>query len=343
MRTLILDLADYRMTTSFSETDRNSALAILATAAKNESLSESAIENIRVWLTQPRYAASAPEVLDRLRCESWTELEQAFWTVIPFGTAGRRGRMHPFGSNAINAATIGETAQGLANYVLTWKGAAAKGTFGTPSCMIAYDTRHRSRGFAELCAEIMVAAGFHVYFLHGVRSTPALSTGVRSMQVDCGIMITASHNPPTDNAIKIFWGSGGQVRPPHDRGIILAAEAVQTIERAVFSEAVDAGQIEYCQDEVDQIYRDAVLRVAFPQAAEVCDLRILYSPLHGVGHTSVLPILAAAGFSSVEVFAPQAEPNGDFPNVPDQIANPENPEIFYDIASQLDLSRFDSF
>ena len=104
----------------------------------------------------------------------WQKLDDVFWTVIPFGTGGRRGAMYPIGTNAINDRTMGESVQGLADYVR-----AQHPSHGSLSCAVAYDTRHRSRHFAELCAEVMVAAGFRVYFLDGFRSTPELSFAVR--------------------------------------------------------------------------------------------------------------------------------------------------------------------
>ncbi len=118
------------------------------------------------------------------------------------------GRMYAFGSNAINERTIGESAQGLAIYILE-----SLPSGKTLRCAIAYDTRHRSREFAELCASIMVANGFEVYFLDDYRAKPQLSSPCAEKQCDCGIMVTASHNPPSDNAVKVYWSTGGQVLP----------------------------------------------------------------------------------------------------------------------------------
>ena len=165
-------------------------------------ISDTAAKNISAWLTEPRYAEYASQVAEHITAGHWQQLDDVFWTVIPFGTGGRRGRMYPIGSNAINDRTMGESAQGLADYVKT-----ERPTGDALACAIAYDTRHRSRHFAELCAEIMVAAGFEVYFLDGVRSTPELSSTVRHFRCSCGIMITASHNPPSDNAIKAYWSA----------------------------------------------------------------------------------------------------------------------------------------
>ena len=127
-------------------------------ATKLGKISPSAAENLRVWLTEPRYAEYLDQVKSHIEQEKWQILDDVFWTVIPFGTGGRRGRMYPIGSNAINDRTVGESAQGLATYTIS-QNMEANGA-GELSCGIAYDTRHNSRHFDELCASIMVANGF---------------------------------------------------------------------------------------------------------------------------------------------------------------------------------------
>ncbi len=171
----------------------------------------------------------------------------------------------------------------------------------------------------------MAAAGFQVYFLDGYRSTPELSFAVRYKRCDCGIIITASHNPPSDNAVKVYWSSGGQLLPPHDEECIDCVQRVAWIEKLPFAEGVRSGKIVYCQEEVDAAFVAAVLKQSVPGPR---DLKIIYSPLHGVGQSAVCPVLAAAGFRDVEVFGPHAAPDGDFPNVPKHVANPENAAVF---------------
>jgi phosphoglucomutase/phosphomannomutase len=234
--------------------------------------------------------------------------------------------MCSIGSNAINDRTIGESAQGLADYVKS-QHVNEKHL----ACAIAYDTRHKSRHFAELCAGIMAAAGYTVYFLDGYRSTPELSFAVRYKKCHCGIMVTASHNPPCDNAVKVYWSNGGQVLPPHDAGIIKQVMECDAIVRMPFDEAVKAGKVVSCQDEVDAAFIVAVKSQALPGPR---DLRIIYSPLHGVGASAVMPALVGDGFTDVEVFGPHAQPDGDFPNVPGHVANPENPAVFESIITR---------
>lgn len=288
-------------------------------------LTPGAVDHIRLWLTDERYAAYRAQVIEHVDRGRWAELDDAFWTVIPFGTGGRRGKMYPIGSNAINDVTIGESAQGLAEYVREQASAGGTKSGKALSCAIAYDTRHGSRHFAELCSEVMVASGFRVCFLDGCRSTPELSFAVRLKGCACGIMVTASHNPPSDNAVKAYWSTGGQLLPPHDRGVIDRVMNAGPIRRVPFAQALAAGQIELCQQEVDAAYIANVRAVDLPGPRQ---LKIVYSPMHGVGATSVCPVLAAAGFNDVEVYAPHAAPDGDFPNVPDHVANPENPRTF---------------
>lgn len=303
--------------------DSSKTLAALEQAVSEKLLTESALENIRLWLTAPQYVKYVPTIEKLVADGEWKALDDAFWTVIPFGTGGRRGRMFPVGTNAINDVTIGESAQGLATYVLDFL--KSTGASHRPSCAIAYDTRHRSRDFAELCAGIMVANGFKVWFLDGYRSTPEMSFMVRYKKCDCGIMVTASHNPPSDNAVKVYWSTGGQVLPPHDAAIIQNVMTLHEVKTSDFAQALAAGDVEYCQDEVDKAFIDAVLAVSVDGPR---DLNVIYSPLHGVGTSCVLPALAGAGFKNVQLFGPHAEPSGDFPNVPNHVSNPENPAVF---------------
>src|SRR4029077_20426644 len=134
----------------------------------------------------------------------------------------------------------------------------------------------------------MTAAGFTVYFLQGHRSTPELSFLVRYKKCSCGIMVTASHNPPSDNAVKVYWSTGGQIVPPHDEGIIKRVMSVQEIRRADFEEGIKSGKIGRCQDEVGGEDLDAVLSQSTPGPRK---LKVIYSPLHGVGATAAVPAL----------------------------------------------------
>ncbi|PHS02979.1 MAG: phosphomannomutase [Blastopirellula sp.] len=307
------------MSDAATQFDLDATLEKISIANTAGKVTDSAVENIKIWLTEPRYARYASQIAEHVESEKWQALDDAFWTIIPFGTGGRRGRMYPFGSNAINERTIGESAQGLATYV-------KESVSGELSCAIAYDTRHRSREFAELCACIMVSQGFTVYFLDDYRSTPELSFAVRYKKCSCGIMVTASHNPPSDNAVKVYWSTGGQVMPPHDKAIIDRVMNTDQLTIDVeFDAAVADGKVQICTQEVDAAFLG---EVKAQQLGGPRDLKIIYSPLHGVGASGVVPALAGDGFQDVEVFGPHAELSGDFPNVPGHVSNPENVKVF---------------
>lgn len=322
-----------------SDTDNTAASAVMTAlsrvekAAQDKLITPGAVVNIRSWLTEDRYQKYRDRVLQHIQDEQWQKLDDVFWTIIPFGTGGRRGRMYEIGSNAINDRTIGESAQGLADYVVKYHGGTK-----SLSCAIAYDTRHKSRHFTELCAEVMVAAGIKVYLLDDYRATPQLSFAVRYLGCDCGIMVTASHNPPSDNAVKVYWSSGAQVLPPHDKAIIQGVMNCQEIKRANFKEALADGMIEIVTDRIDAAFVDAAAACGFPGPR---DCKILYSPLHGVGEFAVMPLMLRDGFDNVTVYEPHREPNGDFPNVPGHVSNPENAKVFEEPIKQARAEGFD--
>ena len=138
-------------------------------------------------------------------------------------------------------------------------------------------------------------------------------------------MVTASHNPPSDNAVKVYWSSGAQILPPHDKAIIERVMNCQQIKVTPFDEALADGRVEIVTEEVDQAYFEAAAACAFDGPR---DVKVLYTPLHGVGAAAVVPLANKVGFTDIEVYGPHAEPNGDFPNVPGHVSNPENSAIF---------------
>ena len=283
-------------------------------------LSSSAAANIKRWLTETPFRIYRDKLVGDLAEGRWKQLDDAFYAVLEFGTGGRRGRMYPIGTNVLNHRTIAESARGLADYLIQ-----RKGTDAALSCVVARDPRHNSPEFAELCARVLAAAGFKVFLFEGHRSTPLLSFAVRHLKCDAGIMITASHNAPSDNGFKCYANTGGQVVPPDDEGIIECVKLASDREIAEKSraEGIEDGSIVLVGKEVDDAYIAAVVAESVGQARE---LSIVYTPLHGVGETSIYEALRAAGFEKVEVLAEQRTPDGDFPNVPGHVSNPEIPK-----------------
>jgi phosphoglucomutase len=297
----------------------NEAIDRVDEAVSAGQLSRTASVNIRRWLTESPFDRYRPRLLEDVELGRWPELDDAFFAVLEFGTGGRRGKMYPVGINVLNERTMAESARGLADYVTAKKGVDARRT-----CVIARDTRHHSAEFAQLCARVLAAAGFRVIIFQDYRSTPLLSFAVRHLHCDAGIMITASHNPPSDNGFKCYSASGGQVIPPDDRGIIECVEAAsdREIPEKPLEEGLADGSIAWADPALDDAYIAAVLSESVSHARA---LSIVYTPLHGVGETSVAAVLRTAGFADVHILESQRTPDGDFPTVPGHVANPEYP------------------
>lgn len=279
-----------------------------------EHLSEASVANISKWLTEPIYAEYRDELQTMIEEGRWKELEDAFFQVVEFGTGGRRGTTG-LGSNRINKVTIGESAQALCAYA-----AAADPEAAQKGVVIACDTRLSSPSLSQYTAQVCAANGFKTYLFESFRSTPELSFAVRELGCAIGIVISASHNPPADNGFKAYWGDGGQLVSPHDKGVLELAEQITEIKSVDFDEALNSGQIVRVGEQVDQAY----VRAAVAEAVgEHRDIKIVYSPLHGAGQTNVLPILREAGFKDIREVAEQMVPDGNFPTIENGKPNPE--------------------
>lgn len=277
-------------------------------------LSADAITNINQWLEEPKYAEYKVELEQMIAAEKWQELEDAFFKTIEFGTGGRRGTTG-VGSNRINRVTMGESAQALCEYAVSFdEKAAEKGV------VIAYDTRLSSPELSKYIASVCAANGFKTYIFEDFRSTPELSFAVRHLGCAIGIVVSASHNPPADNGFKGYWDDGGQLVAPHDKGVLKVAAEISEIKTVDFDNAVASGDIVILGKDVD----DAYIRAVVDQAeGEERNLKIVYSPLHGAGQTNVLPSLQRAGFSDISVVEDQMVPDGNFPTIENGKPNPE--------------------
>ncbi len=304
-------MADTAKTSELQQT-----VARVDEAAAKGSLSAGAATNLKAWLTKPAYGNYREQLIAMVRDGKFADLDGLFWEVIPFGTGGRRGRMSEFGSATINARTIAESAHGMAVYLKQVKGKPGG------RAVIAHDTRNRSVEFARITATTFAAHGLSVFLFDGFRSTPALSFAVRHLGCDIGVMITASHNPPSDNGFKAYWTSGAQVLPPHDQGIIDCVAKAEEIPTVDFDQAVRDGRIKLIGEEVDRAFAAAVVGQSLSSERNI---RAVYTPLHGVGETSLYRSVREAGFTQVEIFEPQRKPDGNFTNVPKQLPNPELP------------------
>lgn len=280
-----------------------------------EHLSSAAMQNVLRWLNEPKYSEYYDELTHMIEEGRWLELEDAFFQVIEFGTGGRRGVVG-VGSNRMNKVTMGESAQALCAYAtMADPSAPAKGA------VIACDTRLSSPEFSKYIAGVCAANGYKTYLFEDFRATPELSFAVRELGAAIGIVITASHNPPTDNGFKGYWSDGGQLVAPHDKGVLLKAAEIEAIEEIDFDRAIKEEKIILIGEDIDKKYIKAVL--AESEGSER-DVHIVYSPLHGAGQTSALKVLRSAGFNSMSVVGDQMVPDGRFPTIENGRANPED-------------------
>ena len=296
----------------------------LSAAVDRGDLSAGAAENLSKALADPHRADSREAIRELVEAGDWGELDALYFEVIPFGTGGRRGRMSEHGTATMNPRTVAESADGLARYLAEqFPEKAAKR--GGLTAAVAHDTRNRSEEFARLTATTLAARGVRTFVFRGHRSTPELSFAVRHLDCDAGVVISASHNPPSDNGFKAYWDTGGQVLPPHDRGIIAAVYASGKIPTVDFDEAVDDGLIEVVGEQIDTAYVDAVADLSLSGSR---DVSAVYTSLHGVGETNVFAVLDRAGFRGVELLDSQRDPDGNFPTVDAHFPNPERLEVY---------------
>jgi phosphoglucomutase len=243
-------------------------------------------------------------------------VEDAFARDLEFGTGGLRGIMGP-GQGRINRVNIARATQGLADYILKAVGPGA-------GVVIAHDSRLRSDEFAKVAASVLAGNGLVAYLFPDLRPTPQLSFAVRHLKATAGIVVTASHNPQAYNGYKVSWNDGGQVLPPHDKGIIAAVRAVASpdqVHLADYDSAVDSGSIKILETDLDEAFLAALDTYRPAQVPTGTELRVVYTPLHGTGITLMPQALKRWGFNDVHIVAEQAEPDGTFPTAPSP--NPE--------------------
>ena len=276
------------------------------------------LERARSWAAQdpdPHTRAELEQVIADASAEdaaAAADLADRFRGTLEFGTAGLRGSLGA-GPNRMNRVVVLRAAAGLAAY-LHEQGHATSGGHGA-SVVIGYDARHNSDVFARDTAEVMTAAGFTAWVMPRALPTPLLAFAIRELGSVAGIMVTASHNPPQDNGYKVYLGDGSQIVSPADGDIARHIAAVGTLE------SIPRGKpgTVLGEDIVDH-YLDTVAGLAGDGPR---DLEIVYTPLHGVGATSVAQVLETAGFEAPEMVPEQELPDPDFPTV--GFPNPEEP------------------
>lgn len=275
-------------------------------------------ERAKVWMTSPLYdEKTQASVRKMLENPDKTELIDAFYRTLEFGTSGLRGIMGP-GTNRMNIYTVGAATQGMANYLLQhFKDR------NEISVAIGHDCRNNSRLFAETAAQIFSANGIKAYLFDAMRPTPEISFAIRHLGCQAGVILTASHNPKEYNGYKAYWDDGAQVLPPHDIGIIEEVGKVG-VKDIKFKGNNDLIQI--IGEEIDREFLKKIHTLSIdPEVIKrQKDLSIVYTPIHGTGKILIPESLKLWGFENVHTVPEQMIESGDFPTVVSP--NPENGE-----------------
>ncbi len=286
------------------------------------------------WLNSPEIDGPTRNELLSIS-NSDDEIKDRFYKELEFGTAGLRGKLGA-GDNRMNKYNVARATQGLANLILT--GSLEQRDRGV---VIAYDSRHMSRDFAEIAASVLTANGIKVYLFNDIRPTPLLSFSVLTLSTVAGIMITASHNPKEYNGYKLYWEDGAQVLPE-------VADKVYTQMRKTelfvgpktipLEEARRNGLLVDVGKELDDLYISKVLSLTLRDSEEELDksIRIVFTPLNGTGNVMIRRVLRERGFKNVFVVPEQENPDPDFSTV--GYPNPEDVRAFA-LARKLGLEK----
>lgn len=283
----------------------------------DEKLLQEVTAKAKTWLSDSYDEQTRAEVQAMLDNDDKTELVESFYKILEFGTGGLRGIMGA-GCNRMNIYTVGSATQGLANYLKE-----AFKDLDQISVVVGHDVRNNSRLFAETVANIFSANGIKVYLFEGPRPTPEVSYAIRRLGCQSGVNITASHNPKIYNGYKAYWEDGAQVVAPHDVNIINHVNAIEDVRDIKFEGNPDLIQI--IGEDVDAPYIEDIYTLSLSPEVNKRqhDLKIVYTPIHGVGRYMVPRSIERWGFDNIIHVPEQDVMSGEFPTV--DSPNPEMP------------------
>ena len=269
------------------------------------------MDQVAKWQQDPFDKETQEEVTALLKNPK--ALEDAFYTELSFGTGGMRGIMG-VGTNRVNRYTFGRNTQGLCNYI--------KKSFPDKRAkvIIGYDCRYQSDMLAQTVADIFSSNEIDVYLFSALRPTPEVSFAVRELGAQCGVILTASHNPPEYNGYKVYWEDGGQIVPPHDNAII---EEINAVDFSNIQFTAKPENITLIDKNIDEAFQNACVANGRLGDGDRSQLKVVFTSLHGTSITAIPAVLQKAGYTQVHIVEEQAEPDGNFPTV--DSPNPEEP------------------
>ena len=241
-------------------------------------------------------------------------LEDCFYKDLEFGTGGMRGVMG-VGTNRINKYTLGKNTQGICNYLNKTEKREIK-------VAVAFDCRNNSKSFAQIVADVFSANKIKVYIFNQLRPTPELSFAVKVLNCNCGIVLTASHNPPEYNGYKVYWKDGGQIVPPIDKLLIEEINNV-SFEEIKFNR--NTNLIETIGKLIDDKFISSSIKTGkVDKITDRENIKIVFTSLHGTSSTIMPKVFEKIGYKNVLYVQEQMEPDGNFPTV--ESPNPEEKE-----------------
>ena len=228
-------------------------------------------------------------------------LYDSFYKNLEFGTGGIRGIMG-VGSNRVNKYTIGKTTQGLAKYLLkSFKNDNIK-------VVLAYDCRNNGVLYSKVVSNVLSANGIICYVFRDIRPTPQLSFAIKKLNAQCGIMLTASHNPPEYNGYKVYWSDGGQIVPPIDKNLI---EIINSTKYEEINFKSEKKYITKISKNFDNKFIEASTKSVKFKVLNQENLKITFSSLHGTSIKILPDLMKKEGFKNFNIVDIEVLLNGN--------------------------------
>lgn len=270
-------------------------------------------ENYKSWTKSPFDKKTISKIIE-LKKNNLEDFKDSFYKDLSFGTGGMRGIIG-LGPNRVNKYTFGRNTQGISRYIINnYKNII-------PSVVIAYDCRNQSQYLANKVAEIFSANGIKVFLFSSIKPTPELSYALVKLKCICGIVLTASHNPPEYNGYKVYWEDGGQIVPPIDTNLI---SEINNTKYSEINFKKNDQFIELIDKKIDDLFVADSIKNGKIGISKREDYKIVFTPLHGTSYLIGPRVLKEAGYSNLKIVKEQAIPDGNFPTV--KSPNPEDKE-----------------
>ena len=283
------------------------------------------LKNYELWTSSVFDKKTISNVID-LKEKNPVDFEDSFYKELEFGTGGMRGIMGD-GPNRVNKYTFGKTTQGICNFL------KKESNEKNISVVIGYDCRNNGRELQQTVSNIFSSNGIKIYTFDSIQPTPLISFAVRELNCNCGIVLTASHNPPEYNGYKVYWKDGGQIVPPIDKKLIseinkIKYSEIQFEKEESLIEILDKG-VEKNYLKKSLLYNNSIISNSNPKK-----LNIVFTSLHGTSYKLLPKLLKKSGFSNIKYVKEQMIPDGNFSNV-----NSSNPEDESSLKEAIEIAK----